>query len=183
MTDRRNQLAVAIIAGKLIADGLKGEAEREELAQILAAEDSGRVPVRDADGIELGSATLCGGKGKKKAKVTDELALLRWVQKNRRDQIREVVEDAYVKALLKIANKEGVAVDETTGEVIPGIEFVESNAYVSVTPNSAAQERMAELIRESGLLQLTKARRVVEELPAAPTVAFDGLEDTEASPW
>jgi hypothetical protein len=181
MTDRRNQLAVAVMAGKLIADSLKGTAEREEIAQILTAEDTKKVPVRDADGTELGTATLCGGK--EKAKVTDELALLRWVKANRPDQIREIVEDAFVKALLKQADKDGVAVDETTGEVIPGIELVETNTYVNVTPNDTARERMTALVAESGLLQLTKARRVVAELPPAPTFAFEGLDDGEASPW
>jgi len=181
MTDRRNQLGVALIAGKLITDNLKGQAEREELAGILADDDTAKVPVRDADGVELGTATLCGGR--EKAKVVNEAALLAWVKEHRPDQLRQVVEPAYIKALLKQADTEGAAADETTGEVIPGIEFVESNAYVSVKPNDLARERMAELIHESGLLQLTKARRVVEELPAAPTVAFDGLEDTEASPW
>jgi hypothetical protein len=41
---------------------------------------------------------------------------------------------------------------------------------------------MSELIHDSGLLQLTKARRVVAELPAEPTYSFEGLEDEE-SPW
>jgi len=181
MSDRRNQLAVAVMAGKLITDHLKGDAEREELVQILAAEDSGRVPVRDADGVELGTATLCGGK--EKAKVVDEDALLAWVKEHRPDQLRQVVEPAYVKALLKQADTEGAAADETTGEVIPGIEFVETNAYVSVKPNQLAKDRMGELVTESGLLQLTKARRVVEAAPAAPTVAFEGLDDEEPSPW
>lgn len=39
------------------------------------------------------------------------------------------------------------------------------------------------LVAESGLLQLTKARRVVAELPPAPTFAFEGLDDEEDSPW
>lgn len=180
MTDRRNQLGVALVAGKLITDSLKGGAEREELAQILAADDTAKVPVRDADGVELGTAILCGGKDK--AKVTDELALLAWVKENRPDQLRQIVEPAYIKALLKQADAEGAAADEETGEIIPGIEIVETGSYVSVKPNELARDRMAELIHDSGLLQLTKARRVVAELPPAPVVAFEGL-DEEDSPW
>jgi hypothetical protein len=181
VSDRRNELAVAIMAGKLIADELKGTAERAEIAKLMADEDDKQKVVRDADGVELGKATLCGGK--EKAKVTDELALLKWVQANRPDQIRSIVEPAYVKAVLKQADKDGAAVDEATGEVIPGIELVVTGSYVTVTPNETAKERMSELVHESGLLQLTKARRVVPELPQAPVVAFDGLDEEEPSPW
>lgn len=180
MSDRRNNLGVALLAGKLITEELKGQAEREELAQILSDDDTAKVPVRDADGTELGTATLCGGKDK--AKVVNEAALLAWVKEHRPDQLRQVVEPAYIKALLKQADTEGAAADEDTGEVIPGIEIVESSSYVSVKPNELARDRMAELIHDSGLLQLTKARRVVAELPPTPTVAFDGL-DEEDSPW
>jgi hypothetical protein len=181
MSDRRNALAVAIMAGKLIGDELKGRSEREELAKIMAAEDSKQTVVRDAEDTELGKATLCGGG--EKAKVVNEAALLVWVKANRPDQLRQIVEPAFVKALLKTADKEGVAVDEETGEVIPGIEFMETGAYVTVTPNATAKERMAELIHDSGLLQLTKARRVVAELPPTSVVPFEGLEDEEESPW
>jgi len=181
MSDRRNALGVAIMAGKLIGDELKGKAEREELAKIMAAEDSKQTVVRDAEDTELGKATLCGGDDK--AKVVDEQKLLAWVKANRPDQLCEIVEPAYIKALLKVADKEGVAVDETTGEAIPGIEIVETTAYVTVTPNATAKDRMAELIHDSGLLQLTKARRVVAELPPAPVVPFEGLDDEEDSPW
>jgi hypothetical protein len=181
VSDRRNELAVAIMAGKLLTDGLKGTAERAELAELMAAEDRPKATVRDADDVELGTATLCGGK--EKAKVVDELALLAWVKENRPDQLRSIVEPAYVKALLKIADAEGVAVDEETGEVIPGIELVETGTYVTVKPNDLARERMDALVAESGLLQLTKARRVVAELPAVEGPAFAGLDDEEASPW
>jgi len=181
MSDRRNALAVAVMAGKLITDELKGRAERAELVEILSGDDVQQAPVRDVDGVELGKVSLCGGTAK--AKVVDEAALLRWVKANRSDQIREVVEPAFVRAVLKAAEAEGVAVDESTGEVIPGIEAVEGDPYVKVTPNATAKDRMAELIHESGLLGLTSARRVVEELPPAPTFAFEGLDDEEPSPW
>lgn len=178
MSDRRNRLAAAVMAGRLITDELKGRAEREELAALMTDEDIKQTPVRDAEGLDLGKATLCGGK--EKAKVTDDRALLEWVTANRPDQLRPVVEPAYIKALLKAAEKEGVAVDEGTGEVIPGIELVETGAYVTVTPNQAARDRMSELIHDTGLLQLTTARRVVE---AQAPIEFAGLDDEEASPW
>lgn len=178
MSDRRNELAVAVMAGKLITDQLKGRAERAELVEILADADVQQAPVRDVDGVDLGKVSLCGGAAK--AKVVDEVALLRWVKKNRPDQIREVVEPAYIRALLKEVDAEGVAADEKTGEVIPGMELVQGEPFVKVTPNSVAKDRMGELVRESGLLQLTEARRVVAELPA---ITFDGLDDDEDSPW
>lgn len=181
MSDRRNELAVAVMAGKLITDELKGRAERAELVEILAGADVQQAPVRDADGVELGKVSLCGGTAK--AKVVDEAGLLRWVKANRPDQIREIVEPAYVRALLKEVDAEGAAVDQDTGEVIPGFELVQGEPFVKVTPNATSKDRMSALIHDSGLLQLTKARRVVAELPAEPSVTFEGLDDDEDMPW
>jgi hypothetical protein len=181
VSDRKNQLATAILAGKLLADGLKGTAERAELAELMADDDDKQKPIRDAEGTELGTATLSGGK--EQAKVTNEAELLEWVKVNRPDQLRQVVEPAYVKALLNAADKEGAAVDETTGEVIPGIEVETTKAFVNIRPNDLARERMAALVAESGLLQLTKARRVVAEAPVIEGPAFAGLDDEEESPW
>lgn len=184
MTERRNALAVAIMAGTLITGELKGRDERAELVEIMTADDVEQVPVRDADGVDLGKASLCNATAK--ARVVDEAALLAWVKANRPDQIRETVEPAYVKALLKQFEAEGVAADEDTGEVIPGIELAEGKPYVKVTPNAFAKDRMSELIHESGLLQLTKARRVVDVEPEpapASTFVIEGLDDEEPSPW
>lgn len=185
MTERRNALAVAIMAGTLITSELKGRAERAELVEIMTADDVEQVPVRDADGVDLGKASLCAATAR--AKVVDEAALLAWVKARRPDQIREIVEPAYVKSLLKQFDAEGAAADEVTGEVIPGIEAVEGSPYVKVTPNGAARERMSELIHESGLLQLTTARRVVdpepEPAPMAKTFVIEGLDDEEPAPW
>lgn len=181
MSDRKNRLAAAILAGKLLTDGLKGTTERAELAELMDDDDDKQKPIRDADGVELGTVTLTGGK--EKATVTNEAALLEWVKVNRPDQLRSIVEPAYVKALLKQADKEGAAVDETTGEVIPGIDVETTNVSVSIRPNDLARERMGALVAESGLLQLTKARRVVAEMPAIEGPAFAGLDEEEESPW
>lgn len=183
MSDRRNALAVAIMAGTLITSELKSKDERAELLGIMTDDDVQQVPVRDADGVELGKASLCDATAK--AKVVDEAALLAWVKENRPDQIRETVEPAYVKALLKAVDAEGVAADETTGEVIPGLELVDGKPFVKVTPNPVARDRMSELIGESGLLQLTKARRVVDvpEPDPVSTFVIEGLDDEEPAPW
>jgi hypothetical protein len=180
MSDRRNELAVAIMASNLITGEMKARSERDELAEILENADVGAVPVRDADGVQLGTASLVGGKPT--AKVIDEGAFLGWVKANHPDQVREIVDLAYRNKLMKAAESAGVGVDPSTGELIPGVEVGESKQYARVTPNTEARERIKGLIHKSGLLQLTEAAPIVEVRPE-PVVGFAGLDDEEDSPW
>lgn len=152
MTKRRNELAVHIMAAKLITNNLKARDERDALAEMLIEDDVTQVPVRDADGTELGKASLVGGTTK--ATVVDEDALLKWVMREKPHLIRKIVDTVWRNRILGIAEKEGVAIDPDTGALIPGIEITEGNPYVKVTPNTAARERMAAIVESSGLLRL-----------------------------
>lgn len=177
---RRNDLAVAIMAGTLVSAELKLKAERSELVEIMSGEDIDKATVKDAEGNDLGTASLCDGKPK--AKLVDEAALLTWVKKNRPEQVREIVEPAYIKALLKQFEADGDVADKTTGEAIPGFEMTEGSPYVRVTPNEAAKDRMADLVRDSGLLQLGAAPAAEQTERSEPFV-IEGLDDEEPSPW
>lgn len=74
--------------------------------------------------------------------------LLAWVKANRPDQIIEQVSETYVHHLQEICRKRGVAVDETTGEIIPGVELREGSSSFRITPSSEGREYILLKLRE-----------------------------------
>jgi hypothetical protein len=146
-------IAKRVVAAKLVGDEIKN-IEKAAKADLL--EQMGDLGARtldvEADGVKL--AVISKTAGKVAAKVVDEAALLKWVTANRPDQLRQVVHEAYVKSLLKSAAEQGDAVDEDTGEVIPGIEVTAGDPYVSARPTAEARARMKDLLAGSDLLEL-----------------------------
>jgi predicted metalloendopeptidase len=145
-----------VIAAKLVADEFKA-LEAEAKARVLElSKETGATTftVKDDDDTKLGTVSVSDGKTS--AEITNEAALYQWVKKNRPDQLVEVIAPAYLKALLKAAveSGDGVAVDEDSGEVIPGIEVSVGDPYVSSRPNADAKARMRELVAGSKLLGL-----------------------------
>lgn len=65
-------------------------------------------------------------KSKPRAVVTNPTALLAWAEEHYPTAIIRTLNPAWEKALLAAATKAGVAVDESTGELIPGVEIVDS---------------------------------------------------------
>jgi hypothetical protein len=146
-------IAKRVVAAKLVGDEIKA-IERDAKAELLEQMQHLGVRTLDVegdDGTKL--AVVSKAKGRTSAKV-DESALLAWVKANRPDQIREVVEPAYIDALKKLAVEHGAAVDETTGEVIPGIEVDTGDPSVSARPTADAKALMRDLLKGSPLLEL-----------------------------
>jgi hypothetical protein len=154
MTDMKATARTVVAAAALGAQAKAVEkAAKAELLELCGKTGATTLKVKDDDGTAL--ATISMSEGRKSADVTNETALLAWVRKNRPDHIRETVADGYVKSLLKLALENGAAVDEDTGEVIPGIDVSQGDPYISATTSAAAKERMGHLLRGSGLLELT----------------------------
>lgn len=147
-------IAKRAVAAKLVADQIK-DIEKQAKAELVA--QMGDLGIRSLDvsgDAEEKLAVVSRTPGKKTAKVVDEAALLVWVRENRPDQLREVVHEAYVDALKKLAVEHGSAVDETTGEVIPGIEVTTGDPFVSTRPTAEARALMKGLLAGSPLLEL-----------------------------
>lgn len=182
---RTNQdMARVVLAAKLVTDHVKqlADADRKALFDALAAADSTGMTVRTDDGVELG--TISHVAEKPVAKLTDEKAFTNWVKQNRPDQIREVVDKPYKDAVLKVATKEGVAVDTETGEVIPGIELRDARGYISVRENDAGRNLAKALLLQNGLLKLGQGPAATEEQPvveASDISSWPGLDD--GSTW
>lgn len=145
-------------------------ADAREAMETLGAE---RVRVGDETGTNLGSVSLSAGRVT--ARVADERALLEWVRRNHPTEVQtvEVIRPAFVKVLLDGAVAKADPGEPTAvgpdGEVLPGVEVVHGQPYVSVRPTTEAKERMRGLLASSGLLQLTSGTpgEVAEDGPAA----------------
>ena len=83
------------------------------------------------DGTEVGTVTRAGGKTS--PRITDPGKFLAWVSEVHPSETEVVVRDGYRKVLLESMAKAGRAVDPHTGEAVPGVEFAETTAYLSVT--------------------------------------------------
>lgn len=140
--------------------GRMGDARAVAL-RVLADHAITAQAVLDAQGVRLGTVTwsppLEGAPV-----VTDELELLRWVKRNRPEEvmIREEVRPAYVKNLIDNAkgHPERVPIDKSTGEVIPGITIPEGEMVgrLRVTPTPEGRARIKELmLRGENLRTLT----------------------------
>lgn len=108
----------AIKGGKTGLLGVMQEAGIEKLAA--------RLP----DGTKVASLPVVGGE--ETPRVTDPAALLAWVTANRPDQTEVVVRSSYIESLLKEAKLAGRALDRKSGDIIPGITFEPTTAYVKV---------------------------------------------------
>lgn len=108
--------------------------------------------VLDADGVRLGTVTWFPPAVGDPA-VVDALALLRWVKKNRPDEVvvSETVRESYVKALLANAKAmpEKVPIDPQTGAIVPGIEVPEGEreGRLRVMPTAEGRARIREVLR------------------------------------
>ena len=145
----RSAMAAQLIAG-IITDHHK-PLKADLLADMtdLGAE---RVRVTDDDGTDLGSLSVSSGRVK--AKVTDRRAFVEWVARQYPDELERAVREAFEKKLLDAATAAGDPVDASTGEVIPGVEVVAGEPYLTVRPTAEAKTRMRVQLQSSGLLQL-----------------------------
>lgn len=118
------------------------DVEQEISTEFLSALDIGDVKAASLDdGTLLGKITKAHGK--RTPTVTDEAALIEWVRRTHPSEIVETVRPAYRSRLLASAGRHGDAVDETTGEIVPGIELRVGDPYVSFRSQPGLSEIVA----------------------------------------
>jgi hypothetical protein len=111
-----------------VGDTIKGG--KASLLGAMQEADIEKMAARLPDGTKAASLTVVGGE--QSPRVTDPAALLAWVQANRPDQAEVIVRPSYVESVLKAAKLAGRALDRKSGDVIPGISFEPTTAYVKV---------------------------------------------------
>ncbi len=142
---------------KLVADVVKGEGDkaRAEIDAAMAVLGVERLRVTDDAGEDAG--TLSRTPGRTSARVTDEAAFEQWVAERYPDQMVMSVRPGFRERLLFAAAQSGDPVD-AQGELIPGVEVVTAEPYVSFRASAGAKSRMRDLLVSSGLLALTDGR-------------------------
>lgn len=99
------------------------------------------------DGTKLGKVSYVSGRNS--ATVTDERALLAWTKANRPDEVVSTVRESFVTYLKDSAKRhDGFAVDESTGEIVPGMSMREGNPYIMFRAEKGSGEVIAARWRE-----------------------------------
>lgn len=93
--------------------------------------------------------------------VTDEAALIAWVQKNKPTEIVPSLREAYWNTLKNQVKTNGHAFDPDTGEIIPGIEAVAGTPRLTPTPNDEGRRLVMAFLTDMS------TRSVVLALPSA----------------
>lgn len=159
MTDMQ-QAARTTMAAKLITDVVAAEHKpvKEDLRALMLAAGVEKVRVTDDDGVNLGAASLA--RSSAKARVTDAAAFAAWVAARYPGELVQVVRESFTSKILAGASDAQAPVDAATGEVVPGVDIVAGEPYVTVRPTADAKERMRETLLSSGLLRLPATAQV-----------------------
>lgn len=148
MNDHMRDAAARAVLWQIVEQAAK--ARKDEAKAELAQLEPGDTVAGKWDGQLLGKATKTVGRTK--LVVSDERALLTWLQYHQPDEIVMSINPAYLKALEDKARSVGHPIDGD-GELIPGLELVQGDPYVSVRKQPDAPFVVAQLLK-SGCLAL-----------------------------
>lgn len=146
MTDENPRISAGrAVVGKVVAEQLAAgnKAVRNTVEPLMEPGEKmkatlpGGMPIGTVQRTELA-----------KSVNVNHTELLAWVRRNRPDQIEETVSPAYVAHLTAMCKTLGAAVDETTGEIIPGVELREGTSSFRVTPSDDGREYILRKLRE-----------------------------------
>lgn len=139
-------LTNAAVTWQLILDAVKTQAAtaRERLDEAMAAGNSLRQQAQDTAGTRMGTVSRTGGE--LTGEVHDPAALLAWTRAKRPDMITETLDPTWISYLKEAARLYGVAVDPTTGEVIPGVRQVMRPYGMRIVPTRDARRAAREMV-------------------------------------
>lgn len=139
--------SVVAARAKELADAAKAELAALEVGDTVAGRWDGKV---------VAKATKA--KGRARLIVTDSEGFTEWVARQHPSEIVSSVNPAYVKSLEARAKDLGLgAVVDAEGEVVPGVEIVEGDPYITVRREKDAPFIVAQLL-SSGQLSLEGPR-------------------------
>lgn len=158
MSDTRTAAVRAVVA-KFLEDRIK-EARKVVDAEVLSVLDKGdRKGATLADGTNIGTVSVTVGR--RTLQVVDEVAYIGWVREHSPHNVykpepREQVHGAYTKAVTAAATVvDGFYVDETTGEVIPGLKETVFDPSVVVKISDDQADNIYEAFADGRLSLLT----------------------------
>lgn len=142
-----------VTAGRAIVAKVAAE-QLDRIAGHLRAELESLLLPNEKVTAQLPDGTVVGDVARTKVStrgvVTDEKALLTWVQEHAPEEIVRSVRPAYLRRLTDSAKRHGVAV-LPDGTVVPGIEGVPGSAAFRTTPTEEGRAQIEALLRTEGL--------------------------------
>jgi hypothetical protein len=136
---------------------------QDEAKAELASLEPGDTVAAKVGGQIVGKATQT--KGRSKLAVHDEAAFLEWVKAAHPTEVVEAVNPAFVKSLEARAKELGLGpVIDNQGEVVPGVEIVSGDPYVTVRKEKDAPLLVAQLL-SSGRVHLDGIRELEAPKP------------------
>lgn len=145
--------SVIAARAKELADAAKAELQALEVGDTVAGRYQGQI---------VAKATKT--KGRAKLVVTDQNAFVNWVAGHHPTEITSQVNPAFLKHIESRAKEYGAPID-TLGEVIPGVELVDGDPYITVRKEKDASFIVAQLL-SSGQLSLEGPRDWQAEVEA-----------------
>ncbi len=143
------ELARTVAALKAVGEILGSQQSTEKDALLRALKDAGikQQEVTLPDGSKLASISVAAGRTT--ARITDSAAFLEWVFNHHPSEIETLkttrVRPAYERSVLEAAKKAGEPVD-ATGEIVPGVEVGEGDAYLVTKLADGAHQRVLSAI-------------------------------------
>ena len=160
MNSLDRELAGRAVIAKVFLENANGLAKAVRDVVEPGLEPGEHLTAQLGDGTRIGKVRR--NERSQVAVTTDADALLKWVAKNRPDEVVSVptIRPAFLEYLRKLCKTNGYAFDETTGEIIPGIELQDGSAAYVVEPSAEGralvQAKLADLVA-SGALELPAA--------------------------
>jgi hypothetical protein len=156
MDDDMRRAAAKAVVFQVLEQAAK--AHKDDAKAELAQLSPGDTLAAQWDGQMLGKATMTTGRTK--LVVTDERALVEWLKEHHPTELIVMPNSAYLKALESQARNVGAVIDDQ-GEIVPGLELVTGEPFVSVRKQPDAPF-------------------VVAQLLSGGRIALDGIKEIEA---
>ena len=140
----KDQLATNLVVLRVLKDEMarvEAEARRGLKAEMDVRERGvAKVPGPDGRNVPVGIVRI--DKGSESWRIVDPAAFQAWVEENHPEQIEVVerVRPAFEARILKQCVATGGLADETTGEMIPGVQQVLGDPKLVVVPDDTAAQ-------------------------------------------
>lgn len=136
LSEQATRLALLRVLRDRIGDAY--DAERQRLGGELDPADRKAAQMA---GHKIGSVSKTLGRSS--VRVSDMDALVAWVRDRYPTEIVETVRESYLSKLKDSAKRHGTAVDESTGEIVPGIQVAIGDPYITVRVDDTAADVIA----------------------------------------
>jgi hypothetical protein len=132
------------------------ERQKEAKAELVEELEDGDNLVGKIGNVTIGKAYWTAGR--QSLVLTNEAELLAWVEENHPTEIVRAVRPSFLTALTEMSKGKGGPVINRDGDVVPGVEIVQGDRYMTVRAGDDAVNVVTGLIR-NGFVELNGIRQ------------------------